>query len=194
MNDRLIFHVDVNSAFLSWEAVERIANGETLDLRTIPSCVGGDPDRRTSIVSTKSIPAKKYGIVTGEPVATALRKCPELIVVKPNFQLYKKMSYAFKSILNEYTPLMQSFSIDEVFMDMSGMERLYPLNDEKNNALYARYRELADREENVIFGGRLGDYRYYNMDEVVLQSMELARRELGRKVLGLGRMRWQADV
>ena len=76
----------------------------------------------------------------------------------------------------------------------SGMERLYPLNDEKNNALYARYRELADREENVIFGGRLGDYRYYNMDEVVLQSMELARRELGRKVLGLGRMRWQADV
>ena len=126
MSDRLIFHVDVNSAFLSWEAVDRLANGETLDLRTVPSCVGGDPDRRTSIVSTKSIPAKKYGIVTGEPVATALRKCPELIVVKPNFQLYKKMSYAFKSILNEYTPLMQSFSIDEVFMDMSGMQRLHP--------------------------------------------------------------------
>lgn len=116
----------MNSAFLSWEAVDRLANGETLDLRTIPSCVGGDPDRRTSIVSTKSIPAKKYGIVTGEPVATALRKCPELIVVKPNFQLYKKMSYSFKSILNEYTPLMQSFSIDEVFMDMSGMQRLHP--------------------------------------------------------------------
>ncbi len=85
-----------------------------------------DPDRRTSIVSTKSIPAKKYGIVTGEPVANALRKCPDLIVVKPNFQLYKKMSHEFKSILNEYTPLMQSFSIDEVFMDMSGMELLYP--------------------------------------------------------------------
>ena len=126
MGERLIFHVDVNSAFLSWEAVDRLSNGETLDLRTVPSCVGGDPDRRTSIVSTKSIPAKKYGIVTGEPVATALRKCPDLIVVKPNFQLYKKMSHAFKSILNEYTPLMQSFSIDEVFMDMSGMGKLYP--------------------------------------------------------------------
>lgn len=126
MNDRLIFHVDVNSAFLSWEAVDRLCNGETLDLRTVPSCVGGDPDRRTSIVSTKSIPAKKYGIVTGEPVANALRKCPDLIVVKPNFQLYKKMSHEFKSILNEYTPLMQSFSIDEVFMDMSGMKLLYP--------------------------------------------------------------------
>lgn len=124
--DRLIFHVDVNSAFLSWEAVDRLCNGETLDLRTVPSCVGGDPDRRTSIVSTKSIPAKRYGIVTGEPVATALRKCSDLIVVKPNFELYKRMSHAFKSILNEYTPLMQSFSIDEVFMDMTGMGLLYP--------------------------------------------------------------------
>ena len=75
-----------------------------------------------------------------------------------------------------------------------GQERFFPVNDEKNNALYARYRELADREENVIFGGRLGDYRYYNMDEVVLKAMELAQKELGRKVLGLGRMRWQADV
>ena len=126
MSDRLIFHVDVNSAFLSWEAVDRLTKGDTLDLRTVPSCVGGDPERRTSIVSTKSIPAKKYGIVTGEPVATALRKCPDLIVVNPNFHLYKRMSHAFKSILNEYTPLMQSFSIDEVFMDMSGMERLHP--------------------------------------------------------------------
>ena len=126
MTDRLIFHVDVNSAFLSWEAVDRLKKGESLDLRTVPSCVGGDPDSRTSIVSTKSIPAKKHGIVTGEPVSSALRKCPELIVVKPNFQLYKEMSHAFKSILNEYTPLMQSFSIDEVFMDMSGMSHIYP--------------------------------------------------------------------
>ena len=100
MGDKLIFHVDVNSAFLSWEAVDRLSKGDTLDLRTVPSCVGGEPDRRTSIVSTKSIPAKKYGIVTGEPVATALRKCPDLIVVKPNFHLYKRMSHAFKDILN----------------------------------------------------------------------------------------------
>ena len=126
MGGRLIFHVDVNSAFLSWEAVDRLSKGDSLDLRTVPSCVGGDPDRRTSIVSTKSIPAKKYGIVTGEPVSSALRKCPDLIVVYPNFHLYRRMSHAFKSILNEYTPVMESFSIDEVFMDMSGMERLYP--------------------------------------------------------------------
>ncbi len=126
MADRLIFHVDVNSAFLSWEATERLKNGAALDLRTVPSCIGGDPDSRISIVSAKSIPAKKYGITTGEPVSMAIRKCPELIVVKPNFKLYKRMSHAFKAILQEYTPLMESFSIDEVFMDMSGMEKLYP--------------------------------------------------------------------
>ncbi len=126
MADRLVFHVDVNSAFLSWEATERLKNGDTLDLRTVPSCIGGDPDSRVSIVSAKSIPAKKYGITTGEAVSMAIRKCPELIVVKPNFRLYKRMSRAFKAILREYTPLMESFSIDEVFMDMSGMGRLYP--------------------------------------------------------------------
>ena len=126
MSERLIFHVDVNSAFLSWEATERLNNGDTLDLRTVPSCIGGDPDSRISIVSAKSIPAKKYGITTGEAVSMVIRKCPGLIVVKPNFRLYKRMSRAFKAILQEYTPLMEPFSIDEVFMDMSGMERLYP--------------------------------------------------------------------
>ena len=62
--DRLIFHVDVNSAFLSWEAARRVRLGEP-DLRLIPSCVGGNPERRTSIVTAKSIPAKAYGINTG---------------------------------------------------------------------------------------------------------------------------------
>ncbi len=75
-----------------------------------------------------------------------------------------------------------------------GLERCYPVNDQKNQALYEQYKALADQEENVIFGGRLGDYKYYNMDEVVLKSMELAQKEFKRKLLGLGRMRWQADV
>lgn len=70
---RLIFHVDVNSAFLSWEAVRRIKEGLP-DLREIPSCIGGDPQKRTGIVVAKSIPAKKYGIQTGEPMAMALQQ------------------------------------------------------------------------------------------------------------------------
>ena len=60
-----------------------------------------------------------------------------------------------------------------------GMEPYYPINDEKNNALYARYRELADREENVIFGGRLGTYQYYNMDQVIAAALADARKEFG---------------
>ena len=123
--DRLIFHVDVNSAFLSWEAVKRIKQGLP-DLREIPSCVGGDPKKRTGIVVAKSIPAKKYGVKTGEPVAMALRKCPELVCVPSDFELYVKCSRAFKDICASYAPAMESFSIDEVFLDMSGTRLIYP--------------------------------------------------------------------
>ena len=52
------------------------------------------------------------------------------------------------------------------------MEPYYPVNDEKNNALFKKYRELADKEENVIFGGRLGNYKYYDMDKVIAAALE----------------------
>ena len=116
---RLIFHIDVNSAFLSWESARRVKQGLS-DLRDIPACIGGDPKKRTGIVVAKSIPAKKYGITTGEPVAMALRKCPELVIVKSDFELYIKCSRAFKEICASYAPVMESFSIDEVFLDMTG--------------------------------------------------------------------------
>ena len=125
MMERLIFHVDVNSAFVSWSAVEQLATGGP-DLREVPSVVGGDPSSRRSIVAAKSIPAKKYGIVTGEPVALACRKCPNLVIAPANFDWYVKCSRDFKAICQEYTPTMQSFSIDEVFLDMTGMHLIYP--------------------------------------------------------------------
>ena len=152
MDARLIFHVDVNSAFLSWEATERLRNGDTLDLRSVPSCVGGDPDSRISIVSAKSIPTKKYGINTGEPISMALRKCPELIVVKPDFSLYKRMSRAFKAILQQYTPTMESYSIDEVFMDMSGMGSLYPDTIALAHTMKDRIRDELGFTVNVGIG------------------------------------------
>ena len=122
---RLIFHIDVNSAFLSWESVRRVKNGAS-DLRQIPACIGGDPKKRTGIVLAKSIPAKKFGITTGEPMAIALRKCPELVSVPADFRLYDKCSRAFKAICSAYAPVMESFSIDEVFLDMSGTSLIYP--------------------------------------------------------------------
>ncbi len=125
MGERLIFHVDVNSAFLSWEAARRVKNGED-DLRLIPSCVGGDPKTRRGIVLAKSIPAKRYDVKTGEPLSMALRKCPELVIVKPDFRLYTRCSRAFKDICRAYAPAVEEFSIDECFMDLTGTELTYP--------------------------------------------------------------------
>lgn len=96
------------------------------DLREIPSVVGGDPKKRTGIVVAKSIPAKKYGIQTGEPMAMALRKCPNLVVVPSDFRLYTENSLAFKAICRDYAPVVESFSIDEVFLDMTGTSLIYP--------------------------------------------------------------------
>ena len=89
--DRIVFHIDVNSAFLSWSAVQRLGRGERLDIRTVPSVVSGDPNDRRSIVTAKSIPAKRYGINTAEPVSMAIRKCPQLIVVGGDWEWYKNL-------------------------------------------------------------------------------------------------------
>ena len=76
--DRLTFHVDVNSAFLSWEAARPVAQGKD-DLRMIPSAICGDSEMRTGVILAKSIPAKAYNITAREQVAQALRKCPGLV-------------------------------------------------------------------------------------------------------------------
>ncbi len=124
--NNVIFHIDVNSAFLSWEAAYRIHHlGGTLDLRDIPSAVGGDTTKRHGIILAKSVPAKKYHIKTGESVTEALRKCPDLVLVPPNYNLYQKSSSAFIHILKQYSPIVEQYSIDEAFMDMTGTEVLF---------------------------------------------------------------------
>lgn len=123
--ERVIFHIDVNSAFLSWEAVERLKRGETVDIRTIPSAVGGDIATRHGVILAKSVPAKKYAVTTGEPVVDALRKCPQLFLVKPDHELYRRNSKAFIAILRQYSDVIEQFSIDEAFVDMTGTRRLF---------------------------------------------------------------------
>ncbi|MCH4072597.1 DNA polymerase Y family protein [Pseudoramibacter sp.] len=117
-DERVIFHVDVNSAFLSWTSVERLAHGES-DLREIPAVIGGDVKKRHGVVLAKSIPAKAFGIHTGEPLTDAVRKCPDLISVPPDFQVYQRNSRAFKAICREYATAVQDFSIDECFLDVT---------------------------------------------------------------------------
>lgn len=122
---KLVFHVDVNSAFLSWEAARRVANGEA-DIRLVPAVIGGDREKRTGVVLAKSIPAKKFGIKTGEPIGMALRKCPDLLIAKPDFRLYEENSKKFMDICREYAPVVEKASIDECYLDMSGTHRIYP--------------------------------------------------------------------
>lgn len=136
---RLIFHIDVNSAFLSWTAQKLLEEDpESVDLRTIPAIIGGDEKTRHGIVLAKSVPAKKFGIHTAEPVASALRKCPGLVMVPPDRPLYKKRSQELMELLRSYTPDIQQISIDECFLDFTPIRHLFPSPE-------AGARRIADR-------------------------------------------------
>ena len=120
MNERLIFHIDVNSAYLSWTAVRMLQLGETKeDIRENPSIIGGNSDERHGIVLARSIPAKRYNIQTGESIVDALKKCPKVKMFRPNYRLYMDSSNAMFNLLSEYSPKIQRYSVDEVFMDVS---------------------------------------------------------------------------
>ena len=126
MLQRVIFHVDANSAFLSWSAAYRIkVLGEKTDLRQIPSVVAGDQESRRGIILAKSTFAKKYGIQTGEPLFQALQKCPSLTVVPPDYDLYVAASRHFVELLRQFSPIVEQYSIDEAWVDMTGTERLF---------------------------------------------------------------------
>lgn len=120
MKSRVIFHIDVNSAYLSWEAVYGLQQrGDEVDLREVPAIIGGDESKRHGIVLAASIPAKKKGIRTAETVREALNKCPELIIRPPAHQLYERFSRAFLDEALEFSPTLEKFSIDEAFLDMT---------------------------------------------------------------------------
>ena len=116
--ERVIFPIDVNSAFLSWTAVKMIGEGHP-DIRLVPSVVSGDPNDRRSIITAASIPAKKLGIKTAQPLSMAMRTCPTLVVVGGDWEWYKRCSEGFIEICRSYSPVLQQFSIDECFIDMT---------------------------------------------------------------------------
>lgn len=164
---KYVFHIDVNSAFLSWTAAYRVnVLGEKEDIRLIPSIVGGDQEKRHGIVLAKSTPAKKFGIQTGEPIVAAQRKCPGLVIVPPDYGLYVKSSRAFMKILKEYSDNVIQYSIDEAWVVFEGFEKLYG-RDQMVNLAY----ELKDRirdelgftvnvgiSENFLLSKMAGDF------------------------------------
>lgn len=140
----IIFHIDVNSAFLSWTAVEQLKNGAEFDIREIPTIIGGDQESRHGIVLAKSVPAKKFGIVTGEPVAHALRKCPQVKMFPPNHRMYNEYSGRFIEFLKNYTPDIEQVSVDECYMDFTGIAHRYSSPIEAANEIKdAVYQEFG---------------------------------------------------
>jgi DNA polymerase-4 len=121
-NQKVIFHVDVNSAFLSWTAAYQVrVLGKSFDLREVPSVIAGDQESRHAIILAKSIPAKAYDIQTGESLFEAKSKCRDLVVEKPNYDLYVEASRKLMTLLRKLTPVVEQYSIDEAFADITGI-------------------------------------------------------------------------
>lgn len=130
--DSVFFHIDVNSAFLSWSAIDQKQQAIStntldsyIDIRNIPSIIGGDSASRHGIVLAKSIPAKKYGISTAEPIVSALKKCPNLTIVPPNHKSYSLHSKALMDYLCGFCPIIEQVSIDECYMDFTPIAHEY---------------------------------------------------------------------
>ncbi|HEX3016966.1 MAG TPA: DNA polymerase IV [Caproicibacter sp.] len=117
--DRTILHCDCNSFFASVECLMRP------ELKEVPMAVCGDPESRHGIILAKNEPAKKYGIKTAETIWQAQRKCPQLVLVGTHFQQYKKFSRQINQIYRRYTDLVEPFSIDESWLDVTGSHELF---------------------------------------------------------------------
>ena len=146
---QIIFHIDVNSAFLSWTAVEELKNGSDRDLREIPSIIGGDQQSRRGVVLAKSVPAKKYKIQTGEPVANALRKYPNLVMAPPNHKMYREYSHRLMDFLRTYTPDIEQVSVDECFMDFTGIAKNFSSPVEAALEIKNRVKEMFGFTVNI---------------------------------------------
>ena len=118
-------HIDVNNAFLSWMAVWRLKNGYKVDIRERYAVIGGDEDARRGIVTAKSDPCKKRGVVTAETLYSARKKCPYLEVYKGDFKVFKMYSDMMYNYLLKYSDVIERYSIDECFLDYTSSVNLF---------------------------------------------------------------------
>ena len=147
--ERQILHIDVNNAFLSWTALEKLKEGYNEDIRNIPSVIGGDEKQRSGIVLAKSFKAKEFGIVTGETLYSARKKCPGLKIFKGDYTKYGEYSNKLYNLLLEYTDKIERYSIDECFLDMTEYLR--------NDTLLNKAKEISKRvKEELGFTVNIG--------------------------------------
>ena len=147
--NKIFFHIDVNSAYLSWSALEKLHNGSDTDLRTIPAIIGGDMAKRHGVVLAKSIPAKAYGIVTGEPIVNAMRKCPNLTLEPPDHKLYSRRSHELMALLSDICPDIEQVSVDECYMDYTPIRAHFASPLDAASMIRRRVREELGFTVNV---------------------------------------------
>ena len=112
-------HSDLNSFYASVECLYDPS------IRELPVAVCGDPEARHGIVLTKNLHAKKYGVITGQPIWQAKQFCPGLVVVTPHYERYLKFSALAREIYYDYTDQIENFGIDESWLDVTGSTRLF---------------------------------------------------------------------
>lgn len=152
--ETIIFHIDVNSAYLSWSALERMSIGDSLDLRTVPAIIGGDIEKRHGVVLAKSIPAKKFHVRTGEPIVNAMKKCPFLILEPPDHALYSRRSRELIYFLSEICPYIEQVSIDECYMDYSAISSAFSSPEEAAAQIKERVFEKFNYTVNIGISNR----------------------------------------
>ena len=178
----IIMHIDVNSAFLSWQAAYNLQHGDLLDLREIPSAVGGSQKDRRGIVLAKSIPAKIKGIQTGQVIWQAKEKCPELIVVPPDYGLYMMCSNALYQLVHECSPTVQRFSVDEMFLDYTGMEKNFGEPVKAAHSLKEKIKKELGFTVNIGIGTNkllakmAGDLKKPDMVHTILSKKEMKNK------------------
>ena len=123
--ERIIMHIDVNNAFLSWTALDLLEKGYKEDIRNTYAIIGGDESKRAGIVLAKSTPCKKLGIKTAETIYSARRKCPNLKIFPSNYKMYQRRSNEFFSLLLKYTPDIEKASVDECYLDYGKVKKMY---------------------------------------------------------------------
>ena len=145
----IIFHIDVNSAYLSWTAVRLLQQGHPVDIRTTLSAIGGDKATRHGIILAKSIPAKAYHVTTGEPVVSALKKCPELELFPPDHKYYHECSRRLMEHLSSYTPEIEQLSVDECFMNFTSIQNQYASPEEAAHIIKGSVRDTFGFTVNI---------------------------------------------
>ena len=123
--ERIILHIDVNSAFLSWSALKLLKEGSKVDIRKEISVVFGLESKRKGIVVASSIPAKKIGIRSPMNLSDARKIYRDVIVVRPDKEFYKECSKNMMRLIKYLFPCYEQFSIDECFVDYTDMKQLY---------------------------------------------------------------------